>query len=510
MLAGVLLPLWILLQQAMAGDESAFLFRTLTAERLWRTLRLAFVVVLWVTVLALPAAWLLTRTHLPARRFLTILAVLPLAVPGYVMATAALDFGGYQGFTDRVFGQRLSTISGFTGAAGVLTLYTYPYMLLTLRTAFLGLDPTRVEAARTLGASPARAFRTAVLPQLLAGWSAGALLVALHVVGDFGVASLMRYETLGVAVETAYASALGTGDARYAYPAGMGLILLLVSVVFVVGDLWIVRRESARRAGARVVRRAARRRLGPWVAPAILFLLIVPFFGVGMPLAMIVEWLDDPPTGTHGLGRVLESVGNAVRASLPAALLGVALVFPLVLRSTRRGSAGARLMERAAFLGYATPRIVLGLAIYILALRLPDSILAHPRNTTVLLIVAYAIHFMAEAIGPLRTALLQVSPRLEEAARTLGLSRTAAFWRISVPLVARGVAVAVAFLFLACMKDLPLTLMLRPNGFDTPAWRVYSHANEAQFASAAPYALAILVTSALFIGLLIRREENEA
>lgn len=508
MLVGCLVPLLVLITQATSADESAYLLRTLTLERLERTLLLAVAVVGLVTLLAVPGAWLLTSASIPARGVLTLLAVLPLAVPGYVMATAALDLGGYHGFLERSIDLRVRSISGFSGAVAVLTLCTYPYMLLTLRTAFLRLDPAPAEAARTLGASHWRVLRTAIAPQLMASWSAGALLVALHVVGDFGVASLMRYETLGVAVETAYASALGTGPGRYAYPASMGLVLLVVSVLLVAGDLWLMRRATARHAGVHMRRRPRTRRLGLWTAPALTLLMLVPLLGVGTPLVMIAEWLGGADAAAHDTTRVLRSVWNAARVSLPAALLGVVLALPLVLRSCRVGSRGARLLERAAFLGYAIPRIVLGLAIYTLALRLPNSILTHPRQTTVLLVLAYAIHFMAEAVGPLRASLLQVPPLLEEAARTLGMSRLSAFWRITLPLMARGVAVAVAFLFLACMKDLPLTLMLRPDGFDTPAWRVYSHASEAEFSAAAPYALAILATSGILVGFLILWERR--
>ena len=462
-----------------------------------------------VTLLAVPSAWILVRSRVPLRRLFTVLHVLPLAVPGYVMATAALDVGGYKGFLHRAFGiEGVPLLGGYDGALLVLALYTYPYMFLTLRAAMAGLDPAREEAARSLGATSFGAFRHAVLPQLVAAWSAGALLVGLHAIGDFGVASLMRYDTLGVAVEQNFDSAFGIGPGRYAYPAGLGLFLLVVSVLFVAGDLWLLRKQHAVRAATRPRRRPARRSLGAWSVPAYALLVLVPLVGVGAPLVLIIDWLDDPATGVHGPAKVLAAVWDAVRVSLPAALLGVLLVLPVVLRATRTRALGPRLLERATFLGYATPRIVLGLAIYVLALQLPDSVLAHPRKTVVLLILAYAIHFMAEAVGPLRATLLQVPPRMEEAARTLGLGRFEVLRRVTLPLVGRGVAVATAFLFLACMKDLPLTLMLRPHGFDTPALRVYDHASEVQFASAAPYAVALVLTSAVFVALLVRGEDR--
>ena len=132
-----------------------------------------------------------------------------------------------------------------------------------------------------------------------------------------------------------------------------------------------------------------------------------------------------------------------------------------------------------------------------------------PDQTLLLLVSAYALHFLAEAIGPLRSALYQAPPRLEEAARSLGRSPVRAFFEATFPLLRRGLLVSVAFVFLSAMKELPLTFLLSPIGFETLALNVWGFTNEALFGAAAPYALTIMAFSALFVGLLLMQETPE-
>ena len=127
-------------------------------------------------------------------------------------------------------------------------------------------------------------------------------------------------------------------------------------------------------------------------------------------------------------------------------------------------------------------------------------------KTLPVLIYACTLHFLAEAIGPVRSSLYQSSPHLEEAAQSLGYPPLQAFLRVLLPMLLRGMLTATALVFLATMKELPFTFLLSPPGYETLALNVWSYTSEAMFAEAAPYALAILLFSGIFVGLLIRHE----
>jgi iron(III) transport system permease protein len=127
-------------------------------------------------------------------------------------------------------------------------------------------------------------------------------------------------------------------------------------------------------------------------------------------------------------------------------------------------------------------------------------------QTTTLLVGAYVISFLALAIGPIRSALLQVPFRLEEAARSLGRRPFAAFFQTVFPIVRRPVLAATALVLMVAMKELPLTYLLAPTGYTTLAVRVFTRTSEAMLAEAAPFALAIVAFSSLFVGLLISYE----
>jgi iron(III) transport system permease protein len=223
---GVLVPIGYLVVRAFEADPSeaaALVLRERNLRLLGNTLALAAGVLAGATLLAAPLAWLVARTDLRGRRLFTVLGVLPLAVPGYVAAFALLAATGPNG-TLAGLGLVLPRPSGYGGALVALALTTSPYLFLNLRAALLGVDPALEESARSLGTSPSEALRRVVLPQLLPAYLAGALLVVLHVLGDFGVVSLMRFETFSYAIYLQYAASYDR-----VYAAWLALMLLALT-----------------------------------------------------------------------------------------------------------------------------------------------------------------------------------------------------------------------------------------------------------------------------------------
>ncbi len=511
--AAVVLPLTYLVVRALGGvGELEPLLTQLNARRLVNTLGLSAAVLAVVSLLAIPMAWLSVRTELFARRSLSVLAVLPLAVPGYVMAYALLSLGGDDGVLVRWLGAEswwlapfrrpetgiLPRVSGFSGALLALSAVNLPYMYLTVRAAMRDLDPALEEAARSLGQRPSRVWFGVVAPQLLPAFLAGALLVVLHVIADFGVVSLMRFDTFSAVLYAKYNAFDAANASRVA------LLLLMVAGLFIAAEMLLLSRLRLDRAGSGGRRRRVRRKLGWGQAPALVLFALVIGMTVLVPILTVGFWmgrLGEVPIW----GRVFAALGDSMRASLPAAVLATAVATPIALMRARFPSPLSFIAERLPFLGYATPALAFALSLIMLfsADWMPDVLFGWFYQSLPLLVLAYLLHFLAEAVGPVRSSVYLASPRLEEASRALGRGPGATFWRVTVPVLRNGLLVSLALVFLSCMKELPLTMLLAPIGFESLAMNVWDHSENAEFARAAPFALAILLVSALFTAVLL-------
>ncbi|MEX0820573.1 MAG: iron ABC transporter permease [Rhodothermales bacterium] len=498
---GVVVPVSYLILRAFQADADVvvdLVFRMRNLRLLANTFLLTAGVLALGSAIALPLAWLTTRTDIRFPRAFTLLGVLPLAVPGYVMAYVLLATTGQYGTLARLFGLEIPRISGYGGALLALSLSTFPYLFLNLRTALLGLDRSLEETARSLGYGPRRVLLRVIGPQLRPAFSAGALLVGLHVLGDFGVVSLMRFETFSYALYLQYSASF---DRIYA--AWLALMLLGLTGTVLLLEARLLRGLLLHRTGAGVARRTVPARLGPWKLPAYAFLLIVAASSVGISVTTVAYWMGETASGLWAdLARALWA---SFSASAPAALLAATLALPIAYLAVREPSRSTRALERLAYFGYATPPLAFALAFIFFSLQsMPWA-----YQTLGLLICAYALHFMAEAMGPLRSALYQAPPSVEEAARTLGRSPMRAFFEATFPLLRRGLFVSIAFVFLSAMKELPITFLLSPIGFETLAVKVWGYTSEALFGAAAPFALAIMLFSSLFVGLLLMQGNAE-
>ncbi len=497
-----LLPLVYLVIRSSDGSAQAWqtLLRPKTVQVLANTLLLVGAVSVATTALALPLAWLTVRTDLPGRRFWSTALVLPLVVPSYVGALALVAALGPRGLLQQMlepFGvAALPSIYGFWGAWLALTLFTLPFPLLSIRAALAGLDPSLEEAARSLGMPARAAFWRVTVPRLRPAIGAGGLLVALYTIGDFGVVSLLRYDSFARAIYTAYRSSFDRAAA-----ALLALALLLLTLVFLAAERRVRGRATLHRVGAGSGRRARDVRLGRWRWPALALCAAVVLLALGLPLVVLAYWalrflLADGEASPY----LLAATRVSFALGLATAVLATLAALPVAILRVRFGGRLAVVVERIAHLTYALPGIVLAIAFVAISVRTPWY------QTFPILVVAFALRFLPQAVGAAQLSLLQINPRLEDAARGLGRSFLATLWQVTVPLARPGVLAGALLVLLTTMKELPITLLLLPTGARTLPTLIWTNAADARYGEAALPALLLVALTSGPAFLLARRE----
>ncbi len=490
-----LLPL-LYLAIVVVGDPAGAL-RPLERGRAWQLLGnsvlLAVLVTASATTIGVGLAWLIERTAVPGRAIWRVVAAIPLALPSYVAAYLLVSALGPRGELVQAFGpllgiDRIPSIYGLPAAWLTLTLVSYPYVLLPVAAALRGLDPSLEEASRSLGRGALATTTRVVLPQLRPAIGAGALLVALYVLSDFGAVALSRYDTFTRAIFTSYKSSFDRSGA-----AGLAVMLVILTVVV----LWFERRTRARgslsrnaRSSGRTARVQATRRAR---LAALTALLAVLLFTVALPLGMLVLWLVRAVGTEIDGGSLLTALGHSVIAALGAALVASLIALPIAMLSARSRRLGARLAEGAAYVGHALPGIVVALALVFLTLRAVPAL----YQTLAALVLALALLFLPQALGPQRAALLQMSPSISESARTLGAGPLRLLWRVQLPLIRRGLGAGAALVFLTAVKELPATLVLSPPEFPTLATKVWAATSTSAYEDAALPSLLLLLAGSL-------------
>lgn len=505
--AAMLLPLAYLVLRSSEGGwagVSEVLLDADTFAVLLRSALLAAVVTGASVFLAVPLAWLTGRTDLPGRRAWAVLAALPLVVPsyvgGFVLVSALGPRGMLQGVLEPFGMERLPSIYGLFGAALALTLFSYPYVFLTVRSALRGMDPALEEAARGLGSGAWRTFSRVTLPQMRPAVVAGALLVALYTISDFGAVSILQYDSFAREIYTQYRSAF---DRTPAAILGLMLVALTAAILYV--ESRTRGRARYHRSSAGTIRPGAQVRLGRWKWPAVLFCGVVVALALVLPVGVLMFWLARGLAEGEPLRLVWGAAFNSVYVSAIAAVLAAVAALPVAVLAVRFPGRVSGLLERLTYLGYALPGIVLALALVFFGSNYVPAI----YGTLGILLFAYVVHFLPQAVGATRAALLQVKPSVEEAARGLGRGPAAVLATVTAPLTRSGILAGGALVFLTTMKELPATLLLGPIGFDTLATSVWTATSEAFFARAAAPAMLLILLSAVPMYVLVIREPKQ-
>jgi iron(III) transport system permease protein len=488
----VCLPIVYLVVRVVDGGSHAWsvLERPGTLDSVVMTVGMVASVTAVAVAIGLPAAWLVTRTDLPGRRAWAVLLALPLVVPSYVLALALIAVSGPGGLLG------LPQIDGFDGSVAALALATYPYVFLLCGASLRRSDRSQEEAARSLGASTLTVMRRVTLPALRAPLAASALLVALYALSDFGVVSLMRFNALTRAIFVQYKTLFDrTG------PAVLALLLVAFAAVILVMEVRAAGRVAPVRGAAAAARAPAPVSLGRWRWAAVVFCSLVVAVALLLPVTVLGVWAaraDSASAAFDGLiGPGLNSLGVAALGAVVTTLCAL----PVAILAVRHRTRWARGLERATYAANALPGVVVGLALVFFAARYVNPI----YGTLIVLLTAYVIRFLPQALAGSRSALGRVDPRLEDASRGLGRGRLSTLWSITLPLVSPGLLAGATLVFLSIMKELPATLLLRPIGFDTLATDVWTATGVSAYSEAAPPALALMLVASPIVYLLTGR-----
>ncbi len=458
--------------QAGPSRIVADLARPYTLHLLQNTVTLSASVSVGAVLIAIAAAWCTERCDLPGRRLWRVAMTLPMAVPSYVSSYAYSSLG--------------PAFQGMAGAILILTAYSTPLVYLPVSAALRGMDPSFEDVARSLGHGRWRSFFRVVLPQAMPAIGGGALIVAAHMLSEFGALSFLRVETFTTAIFDQYQAEFDNATA--ALLSGV-LIVLCMPVVF--GE---IRLRQGRRF-ARITRGGARRpapvALRWFKLPALLGLAAFVALGFGVPMATLGFWVVRGTSAGYAIDRVGPALAASLGFALPGAVLTTLLAVPLVLATTHYRGRIATLADRLPYLVHGLPGIVVALALVSASLHYVPAL----YQSTALVLVAYAVLFLPLAQSSVRASAELVPPELGEVARSLGRGPFGAFVFATLPNLMPGIGAALALIALQLMRELTATLLLAPTGVVTLATEFWSYTSDRAYAAAAPFAATLVLIS---------------
>ena len=502
--AVILIPAaYLILRGLGAGQEGLdYLLRARTLMVIGNSLALMISVTFFATLIALPYAWLTSRSDLPWRRLWLVLGLLAMVIPSYLTAVTFTEAFGPKGMLQSLLEplgvDRLPNIKGFFGAALTLTAVTVPYVILPVQAALSHSDQSLEEAGHSLGLNRWQVFRKITLPQLRPALSAGMLLTAMYILSDFGAVAVMRFNVFTRAIF------LQTESYRMDKASVLALTLIGMTLILLLIRSRIQHRGQHYRIGIGAARALQPIPLGKWKYPAILFCGSFIFISIVVPLLVLFTWLAGRYLTNPVNVPMSELMQNTVGISAVSAVVVTLAAFPLALLAMRSSSVFNRWLVHLAYAGNVLPGIVIALALVFFA----SQNLLSLYQTLPLLVVGYAIRYLPLSISSTQSAFTQINPHFEEAARSLGLSARETLARITIPLARSGIIAGLALVFLNVMKELPTTLILRPIGFRTFATRIWSAYDEAFLSSIAVPGLLLAVVSALVLGIILWRENK--
>ena len=475
---------WAVFQSGWA-TASALIFRPRVGELLLNTGLLMVLTVPLCALLAIALAWLTERSDLPGARTWSWLAAAPLAVPAFVHSYAWITL--------------VPSLHGLAGGVLVSVIAYFPFLYLPVAASLRRLDPALEDTAASLGLGPWQVFRRVVLPQLRLALCGGSLLIGLHLLAEYGLFVMIRFDTFTTAIVDQFQSAYSSAAAHML--AGV-LVLCCFALLWLEGAAR--GRERYAGVGPGAARVAPPRRCGRATLACLLLPALTTALALGVPLLTLTRWLAAGGAEVWNWGEIGPAVGQTLALAVAGAVLATVAAVPMAWLSIRTPGRLQRVLEGGNYLAGSLPGVVVALALVTVTVRLPIY------QTVVTLLLAYVMLFLPRALISLRAGIAQAPVELEDVARSLGRTPAQALWSVTMRLAAPGAAAGAALVALGITNELTATLMLAPNGTHTLATSFWAYSSEIDYAAAAPYALIMVLLSLPMTWLLYVQSRRSA
>lgn len=497
-------PILFTLYSAVSADTDLWtrLYDTRLKVILPNTIKLLVSVGFLTALIGVSTAWIVTRYDFPGKRIWEWALILPLAVPGYVLAYAYASLmapaGVFQALWTGFFGDlsKAPTLYSFWGASLMLSLVNYPYVYLLTRASLISQNAAYEEAAKVLGVSSWKRVWSINIRLAYPGIAAGIALALMEVMADFGTVAMLRYPTF---TEAIYRQMTARFDSSGA--AGLGSLLVLMTFL-------LLNLERYFRSRGRVEQTKGGFRtyapVRPGLRQGVVFnVLILSILGLAFfaPVLLLVKWSAEAALNGGIDSRFVRFTYNTLFLSAIGATLATVLALPAAYLHARKPDILSKTVFYLSTLGYSLPGPVIAVGLLLTA----GIIFPWLYGGLLLLTAAYVVRFIPVTIHSQESAISAVSRSLEDASRTLGAGTWRTISKILLPLIKPGLLTGWVIVFVDCMKELPATLMLRPIAFDTLSVRVWMETSEALWEMAAPPALLIVLAGLVPIAILTRR-----
>ena len=517
----VLIPIGTILSSFFAptSDIWQHLVETTLLSLLINTFWLALGVVSGTTLLGVSLAWLTAVCEFPGRKLFSWALLLPLAVPAYVTAFVVLGLFDFTGPVQSAFRSWLGPdawfpeVRGRMGVITVMVLAFYPYVYLLARNAFLTQGKRSLEASQSLGLNRTQGFFRVALP-MARPWIAGGVMLALmETLADFGTVAVFNYDTFTTAI---YKTWFG----MFSLPAASQLASLLLVIVFALIVMEQQIRIRMRYAEVKQSARADRIALSGWrSATATALASGTLFFAFLLPIGQLIIWAANSLVQDLD-SRYLGFLWHSLLLSTLAALLTCTVALLLVYATRRHPDAATRNAVRIATLGYALPGTVLAVGMFVPLASLDNWIGEVTlqlfqietglmiQGTLAIMLLAYLTRFLAVSHSPIDSAMQRITSSIDEASMSMGINGWMMLRRVHLPILKSGIFTAGALVFVDVMKEMPITLMTRPFGWDTLSVRIFEMTSEGAWEQAALPAVALVISGLIPIILFMRQTEK--